>query len=61
MILEDEKDRIALYSTVNNLSTLHAIHSHLYSFALIFLFLQTQATSYSFYNVLLYTVYCIPW
>jgi hypothetical protein len=29
---------------------LHAIHSHLYSFALRFLFLQTYATSYSFYS-----------
>ena len=27
-----------------------AIHSHLYSFALIFIFLQTHATSYSFYS-----------
>jgi hypothetical protein len=34
-----------------------AIQSHLYSFALTFLFLQTHATSYSFYSVLLlYTV-----
>jgi hypothetical protein len=33
-----------------------AIHSHLYSFALRFLFLQTDASSYSFYNALLYTV-----
>jgi hypothetical protein len=33
-----------------------AIHSHLYSFALRFLFLQNHATSYSFYNALLYTV-----
>jgi hypothetical protein len=35
-----------------------AIHSHLYSFALRFLFLQTHATSYSFYSSvqLLYTV-----
>ena len=32
------------------------IHSHLYSFALRFLFLQTHATSYSFYSTLLYTV-----
>ncbi len=30
-----------------------AIHSHLYSFALRFLFLQTHATSYSFYSALL--------
>jgi len=30
------------------------IQSHLYSFALGFLFLQTYATSYSFYCVLLY-------
>ncbi len=33
-----------------------AIHSHLYSFALRFLVLQTHATSYSFCRVLLYTV-----
>jgi hypothetical protein len=33
-----------------------AIHSHLYSFALRFLFLQIHPTSYSFYIVLLYTV-----
>jgi hypothetical protein len=34
-----------------------AIHSYLYSFALRFLFLQTDATTYSFYRVqLLYTV-----
>ncbi len=33
-----------------------AIHSHLYSFALRFLFLQTHATSYSFYS--LDTVHC---
>ncbi len=33
-----------------------AIHSHLYSFALRFLFLQTHATSYSFFSSLLYTV-----
>ncbi len=33
-----------------------AIHSHLYSFALRFLFLQTHATSYSFYSQLVYTV-----
>jgi hypothetical protein len=33
-----------------------AIHSHLYSFALRFLFLQTHATSYSFYNSVTYTV-----
>ncbi len=33
-----------------------SIHSHLYSFTLRFLFLQTQATSYSFYSALLYTV-----
>jgi hypothetical protein len=33
-----------------------AIQSHFYSFALRFLFLQIHATSYSFYNVLLYTV-----
>ncbi len=32
-----------------------AIHSHLYSFALRFLVLQTHATSYSFYSVLKYT------
>ncbi len=30
-----------------------AIHSHLYSFSLRFLFPQTHATSYSFYSVLL--------
>ncbi len=35
--------------------SLLAIHSHLYSFALRFLFLQTHATSYSFI-VLIYTV-----
>ncbi len=34
-----------------------AIQSHFYSFALSFLFLQTQATSYSFYRALLY-VHC---
>ncbi len=28
----------------------HAVHSHLYSFALRFLFLQTHATSYSYYS-----------
>jgi hypothetical protein len=33
-----------------------AIHSHLYRFALTFLFLQIQATSYSFYS--LDTVHC---
>jgi hypothetical protein len=33
-----------------------AIHSHLYSFALGFLLLQTHATSYSFFSSLLYTV-----
>ncbi len=33
-----------------------ANQSHLYSFALRFLFLQTHATSYSFYSALLYTV-----
>ncbi len=33
-----------------------AIHSQLYSFALRFIFLQTHATSYSFYGALLYTV-----
>ncbi len=34
-----------------------AIHSYLYSFALRFIFLQTQATPYSFFRVqLLYTV-----
>jgi hypothetical protein len=33
-----------------------AIHSHLYSFAMIFLFLQTHATSYSFYSS--FTVHC---
>jgi hypothetical protein len=32
------------------------IHSHLYSFALTFIFLQTHATSYSFGGQLLYTV-----
>jgi hypothetical protein len=32
------------------------IQSHLYSFALRFIFLQTHATSYSFFSVLLYTV-----
>jgi hypothetical protein len=34
------------------------IHSHLYSFALRFIFLQTRATSYSFYRTVtvLYTV-----
>jgi hypothetical protein len=35
---------------------LHAIHSHLYSFALRFPFLQTQATSNSFYSSV--TVHC---
>jgi hypothetical protein len=33
-----------------------AIHSHLYSFAMRFLFLQTHATSYSFYSLV--TVHC---
>ncbi len=33
-----------------------AIHSHLYSFALRFLFLQTHATSYSFYSS--FNVHC---
>ncbi len=33
-----------------------AFQSHHYSFALGFLFIQTHATSYSFYSVLLYTV-----
>jgi hypothetical protein len=33
-----------------------AIQRHLYNFALRFLFLQTHATSYIFYSVLLYTV-----
>jgi hypothetical protein len=33
-----------------------AIQSQLYSFSLRFLFLQTHATSYSFYSALLYTV-----
>ncbi len=33
-----------------------AIHSHLFNFALRFLFLQIHPTSYSFYIVLLYTV-----
>jgi hypothetical protein len=33
-----------------------AIHSHLYSFALRFLFLQTHATSYSFYRSV--TLHC---
>ncbi len=33
-----------------------AILSHLYSFALRFLIIQTHATSYSFYSVLLYIV-----
>ncbi len=33
-----------------------AIHSHLYSFALRFIFLQTHATSYSFYS--LATLHC---
>jgi hypothetical protein len=33
-----------------------AIQSHFYNFALRFLFLQTHATSYSFYSALLYTV-----
>ncbi len=33
-----------------------AIHSHLYSFALRFIFLQTHATSYSFYSSV--TVHC---
>jgi len=33
-----------------------AIQSHLYSFALRFLFLQTHVTSYSFCSALLYTV-----
>jgi hypothetical protein len=33
-----------------------AIHSHLYSFALRFLFLQTHATCYIFYSSVLYTI-----
>ncbi len=33
-----------------------AVQSHLYSFALRFIFLQTHATSYSFYCALVYTV-----
>jgi hypothetical protein len=33
-----------------------AIHSHLYSFALRFIFLQTHTTSYSFYSSV--TVHC---
>jgi hypothetical protein len=33
-----------------------AISSHLYSFAMRFLFLQTHGTSYSFDSLLLYTV-----
>jgi hypothetical protein len=33
-----------------------AIHSHRYSFALRFLFLQTHATSYSFYSLV--TLHC---
>ncbi len=33
-----------------------AIHSHIYTFSLRFLFLQTHATSYSFFSSLLYTV-----
>jgi hypothetical protein len=33
-----------------------AIQSHLYSFALRFLFFQTHTTSYSFYSALLCTV-----
>jgi hypothetical protein len=32
------------------------IQSHLYSFALRFLLLQTHATSYSFFSAFLYTV-----
>ncbi len=35
---------------------LFAIHSHLYSFALLFLFLQTHGTSYSFYSLVI--VHC---
>jgi hypothetical protein len=36
-----------------------AFHSHLYSFALRFLFLQTHTTSYSFYSSLSsVTVHC---
>jgi hypothetical protein len=33
-----------------------AIQSHLYSFAFRFIFIQTNATSYSFYSALVYTV-----
>jgi hypothetical protein len=33
-----------------------AIQSHLYSFALRFLFLQTHATFYNFFSALLYTI-----
>jgi hypothetical protein len=36
-----------------------AIQSHLYSFALRFLFLQTHATSYSFFCALLYILYTV--
>ncbi len=34
-----------------------AIHSHLYSFALRFIFLQTHATSYRFYTTVLLLVH----
>jgi hypothetical protein len=37
-------------------SFLLAIQSHHYSFALRFIFVQTHATSYSFFSALLYTV-----
>jgi hypothetical protein len=36
---------------------LHAIHGHLDSFALNFLFLQIHATSYSFYSSVICTMY----
>ncbi len=41
-------------------SFLPCYHSHLYSFAFRFLFLQTQAASYSFYSALLYSTHHTP-
>jgi hypothetical protein len=61
--LEDLKSEVRLYDHLKEISPedefldkiqtkffLLAIHSHLYSFALRFLFIQTHATSYSFYG-----------
>ena len=45
-----------IFSTSRLNSWTKFIHSHLYSFALRYIFLQTHATSYSFYSLLLSTV-----